>query len=297
VRFDPNGKVTVATGVSPHGQGQETTFSQIVADELGIPYEDITVKHGDTANTPVGNGTYGSRGLAVGGPAIMLACETIREKGKKIAGFMMEASAEDIVFEEGKFSVKGAPGKSVTIQEVAAKSYTGANMFGQIEPGLEATRFFEPGNLVFPFGTHISAVEIDANTGEVSFLKYVAVDDCGKQISPLLVEGQVHGGIAQGIGQALYEEIVHDSAGQLISGTLMDYTLPNSTELPHYELSSTVTPTWVNPLGAKGVGEAGTIGSTPCVVNAVMDALKSTGVKEVTMPLRPEKLWRVINGK
>ncbi len=297
VRFDPNGKVTVATGVSPHGQGQETTFSQIIADELGIPYEDITVKHGDTANTPVGNGTYGSRGLAVGGPAILLACETIREKGKKIAGFMMEASAEDIIFEEGKFSVKGTPGKSVTIQEVAAKSYTGANMFGQIEPGLEATRFFEPGNLVFPFGTHISAIEIDANTGEVSFLKYVAVDDCGKQISPLLVEGQVHGGIAQGIGQALYEEIVYDSAGQLISGTLMDYTVPTATELPHYDLDSTVTPTWVNPLGAKGVGEAGTVGSTPCVVNAVMDALKSTGIKEIVMPLRPEKLWRAINGK
>ncbi len=295
IRFEPTGKVTVATGVSPHGQGQETTFAQIVADQLGVPYDDIIVKHGDTANTPIGNGTYGSRGLAVGGAALMMACETIIEKAKKIAGFVLEANADDIVFEDAKFAVKGAPGKSVTMQEIAVKAYSGSDMFGQIEPGLEATRFWEPGNLVFPFGTHIAAVEVDGDTGEVHFLKYVAVDDCGNQISPLLVEGQVHGGIAQGIGQALYEEIVHDSNGQLISGTLMDYALPTASELPHYDLDSTVTPTWVNPLGAKGVGEAGTIGSTPAVVNAVMDAISSTGVKHIDMPLRPEKLWIAIH--
>lgn len=296
IRFEVSGKCTVFTGASPHGQGQETTFAQIVGDELGIPMEDIIVKHGDTQNTIAGNGTYGSRGLAVGGAAIKLATETIKEKAKKIAGFMLEASADDIVFEDSKFGVKGAPGKSVTMTEIAVKAFTGFDMFGQIEPGLEATRFFEPPNLVFPFGAHISAVEIDAETGELTILKYVAVDDCGNQISPLLVEGQVHGGIAQGIGQALYEEIVYDERGQLISGSLMDYTVPTATELPHYNLDSTVTPTWVNPLGAKGVGEAGTIGSTPCIVNAVMDALVSTGVKEIDMPLRAEKLWKAIHG-
>jgi carbon-monoxide dehydrogenase large subunit len=300
IRFEPTGKVTVYTGVKPHGQGQETTFSQIVADELGVNYNDITVKHGDTANTAIGNGTYGSRGLAVGGAALKLACDSIKEKAKKIAGFMLEASADDIVWEDQAFHVKGAPSKTVTMTEVAVKAYTGSDMFSQIEPGLEATRFFEPGNLVFPFGTHIAAIEIDPETGELSFIKYVAVDDCGNQISPLLVEGQVHGGIAQGIAQALYEEVVHDQNGQLVSGTLMDYTVPTATELPAYTLDSTVTPTWVNPLGAKGVGEAGTIGSTPAVANAVMDALSQLGVKNMDMPFRPEKLWKAIhsgNGK
>jgi aerobic carbon-monoxide dehydrogenase large subunit len=303
IRFEPTGKVTVYTGVSPHGQGQETTFSQIVADELGVPFEDIIVKHGDTQNTAVGNGTYGSRGLAVGGAALKLATESIIEKAKKIAGFLLEASGDDVEFVNGAFSVKGASGgKSVNMTEVGAAAYGNAGMFsaagGNMEPGLEATRFFEPPNLVFPFGTHICAVEIDQETGELKFLKYVAVDDCGKQISPLLVEGQVHGGIAQGIGQALYEEIVHDENGQLISGTLMDYTVPTATELPYYTLDSTVTPTWVNPLGAKGVGEAGTIGSTPAVVNAVMDAMWHAGkknIKEIDMPLRPEKLWKALN--
>lgn len=295
IRFEPTGKVTVATGVSPHGQGQETSFAQIVADELGVPFENIVVKHGDTANTPIGNGTYGSRGMAVGGAALKLACDSIQEKAKKIAGFMLEASPDDVAFEDGKFSVKGAPGKSLTMTEIAIKAYSGSDMFGQIEPGLEATRFFEPGNLVFPFGTHLTAVEIDAETGDVKILKYVAIDDCGNQISPLLVEGQVHGGIAQGISQALYEEIVHDEQGQLVSGTLMDYTVPTATELPHYTLDSTVTPTWVNPLGVKGVGEAGTIGSTPAIVNALMNALASKGIKNIDMPLRPEKLWKAIN--
>lgn len=295
VRFEPSGKVTVYTGVSPHGQGQETTFAQIVADELGVPFEDIIVKHGDTANTAVGNGTYGSRGLAVGGPAIKMACDTVKEKAKKIAGLMLEASEDDVVFEDGKFSVKGAPSKSFTMTEIGVKAYTGEDYFNQIEPGLEATRFFQPENLVFPFGTHIAAVEIDRETGDIKILKYLAVDDCGNQISPLLVEGQVHGGIAQGIGQALYEEIVHDENGQLVSGTLMDYAIPTAAELPHYDLDHTVTPTWVNPLGAKGIGEAGTIGSTPAVVNAAMDALAPMGVKNIDMPLKPEKLWKAAN--
>jgi carbon-monoxide dehydrogenase large subunit len=299
IRFEVSGKVTVFTGASPHGQGQETTFSQIISDELGVKMEDITVKHGDTNNTVAGNGTYGSRGLAVGGAAIKMACDSIKEKATKIAGFMLEASAEDVEFSDGKFTVKGNPGgKSVSMYEVAVKAYTGFDMFKEIEPGLEATRFFEPQNFVFPFGAHIAVVEIDKDTGEVMFHKYVAVDDCGTQISPLLVEGQVHGGIAQGIAQALYEEIVYDENGQLISGTLMDYTVPTATELPSYTLGTTVTPTWVNPLGAKGVGEAGTIGSTPAVVNALMDALHKAGKNnaEINMPFRPEKLWKAING-
>jgi carbon-monoxide dehydrogenase large subunit len=296
VRFEKTGKVTVFSGASPHGQGQETSYAQIVADSFGLDVNDVIVKHGDTGNTPYGLGTYGSRGTAVGGAAVVLAVETVMEKAKKIAANMLEAGEEDLIFEAGKFSVKGAPGgKAASIQEVAFRAYV--NPFDGVEPGLEATRFFEPGNFTFPFGTHICAVEIDKDTGEVSFLKYVAVDDVGNQINPLLVEGQVHGGLAQGIAQALYEEVVYDEDGQLISGTLMDYTVPTATELPHFELGSTVTPSPVNPLGVKGVGEAGTIASTPCVVNAVMDALLPTGVKDIDMPLRSEKLWRAIHGK
>ncbi|NWJ47287.1 MAG: xanthine dehydrogenase family protein molybdopterin-binding subunit [Chloroflexi bacterium] len=296
LRFEKTGKATVFSGASPHGQGQETSFAQMVATEFGLDYNDVIVKHGDTGNTSYGLGTYGSRGTAVGGAALAMAIETVKEKARKIAASMLEASEEDVVFDTGKYTVKGAAGgKSVTIQEVVFRAYV--NPFDGIEPGLESTRFFEPTNFTFPFGTHICAVEIDADTGEVKFLKYVAVDDVGNQINPLLVEGQVHGGLAQGIAQALYEEVVYDSDGQLVTGTLMDYTVPNATELPHFELGSTCTPSPVNPMGVKGVGEAGTIASTPCVVNALMDALINTGIKDIDMPLRPEKLWRAIHGK
>ncbi|HEX2912401.1 MAG TPA: xanthine dehydrogenase family protein molybdopterin-binding subunit [Chloroflexia bacterium] len=297
VRAELTGKITVFTGVSPHGQGQETTFAQVVADEFGVPIEDVVIRHGDTDNTPYGMGTYGSRGTAVGGGALMMAVESVKEKAKKIAAFQMEANADDIVFENGKFSVKGAPGKSLTWQDICLKAYIDPKMAPVIEPGLEATRYFEPGNFVYPFGTHLCAVEVDPDTGDIHFLKYVAVDDCGRQLNPMIVEGQIHGGITQGIGQAIYEEAVYDENGQLISGTLMDYALPVASELPFYQLDHTVTPTTVNPLGVKGIGEAGTIASTPGIVNAVVDALKPLGVQDISMPLRPEKLWKLIHEK
>jgi carbon-monoxide dehydrogenase large subunit len=297
VRAELTGKVTVFTGIAPHGQGQETSFAQIVADQFNIPMEDVTIKHGDTEMTPYGMGTYGSRGTAVGGGALMMAVESVKEKAKKIAAFQMEANEDDIVFEGGKFTVKGAGGgKSITFQEVCLKAYIDPKMAPVIEPGLEATRYFEPGNFVYPFGTHLAAIEIEADTGDVKILKYVCVDDCGNQLNPMLVEGQLHGGIAQGISQALYEEAVYDDNGQLVSGTLMDYTVPTAGELPSYLLDHTVTPTDVNPLGAKGIGEAGTIASTPVIVNAVIDALKPLGVKDIQMPLRPEKVWKVLHG-
>jgi aerobic carbon-monoxide dehydrogenase large subunit len=297
VRAEVTGKVTVFTGVSPHGQGQETSFAQVVGAEFGIPLEDVIVKHGDTASTPYGLGTYGSRGTAVGSGALVLAVETVKEKARKIAAFQLEANEADILFENGVFSVKGAPGRTISWQSVCLKAYIDPRMAPVIEPGLEATRYFEPSNFTYPFGTHLCAVEIDADTGEVKILKYVAVDDCGNRLNPMLVAGQLHGGLAQGIAQALYEEVVYDEYGQLISGSLMDYTLPNATELPTYILDHTVTPSPVNPLGVKGVGEAGTIASTPCVANAVIDALKPLGVTEINMPFRPEKLWKIIHGK
>lgn len=297
VRAELTGKVTVFTGVAPHGQGQETSFAQIVADQFSIPIEDVTIKHGDTEMTPYGMGTYGSRGTAVGGGALMMAIGSVKEKAKKIAAFQMEANEDDIVFEGGKFTVKGAGGgKSITFQEVCLKAYIDPKMAPVIEPGLEATRYFEPGNFVFPFGTHLAAVEIEADTGEVKILKYVCVDDCGNQLNPMLVEGQIHGGLTQGIAQALFEEAVYDDNGQLVSGTLMDYALPTAADLPTFTLDHTVTPTTVNPLGVKGIGEAGTIASTPVIVNAVMDALKSLGVKDIPMPLRPEKVWKALHG-
>ncbi len=295
IRAELTGKVTVFTGISPHGQGQETSFAQIVADNFGIPMEDVIIKHGDTENTPYGMGTYGSRGTAVGGGALMLAVDSIKEKAKKIAAFQLEANAEDIVFEDGKFSVSGTPSRSITFQEVCLKAYVDPKMAPVIEPGLEATRYFEPGNFVFPFGTHLCATEIDADTGDVKILKYIAVDDCGNQINPMLVAGQVHGGLTQGIAQALFEEVVYDENGQLISGTLMDYTVPTASELPFYTLDHTTTPSPSNPLGVKGIGEAGTIASTPCVVNAVVDALRPFNIDDIQMPLRPEKLWKIIH--
>lgn len=295
VRAEVTGKVTVFTGISPHGQGQETTFAQVVGDQFGIPVEDVIIKHGDTDNTAYGMGTYGSRGTAVGSEAMMLALKDVKEKAKKIAAFQLEASADDLVFEDGAFTVKGAPGRKITFQEVCFKAYIDPKMVTEIEAGLEATRYYEPGNFVYPFGTHLCAVEVDGDTGDIKILKYVAVDDCGNQLNPMLVEGQLHGGLTQGISQALYEEVVYDEQGQLISGTLMDYTVPTASELPFYTLDHTVTPTNVNTLGVKGIGEAGTIASTPVIVNAVMDALKGLGVKNIDMPLRPEKVWKAMH--
>ncbi|MGO9453081.1 MAG: xanthine dehydrogenase family protein molybdopterin-binding subunit [Candidatus Binataceae bacterium] len=294
VRMEPDCKVTVLTGVSPHGQGQETTFAQMVADEFGIDIDDINVVHGDTAIVQYGIGTFGSRGTTVGGPALMMSVTKLQDKMRKIASTMMEVPPDQLTFANRTVALASDPSKSITLQQVVDVAYGYKQPIPGIEPGLDATSFYEPQNCTFPFGTHVAVVEVDPETGVTKFLRYVAVDDCGKILSPLLVEGQIHGGIAQGIAQALYEEVVYDENGQLITATLMDYAVPKANMLPHYELSATITPSPVNALGVKGVGEAGTIGSTPCVVSAVLDALKPLGIRHIDMPLKPEKVWRAI---
>jgi carbon-monoxide dehydrogenase large subunit len=295
VRVEPTGKVTVLTGASPHGQGEETSFAQIAADELGVGVNDVTVIHGDTAIVQYGIGTFGSRGLAVGGTAVYLAIQKLKDKAGKLAAHLLQVDASTISFAEGQFTSTAAAGKQITIQEVTLAAHVAKSLPEDMEPGLSATSFFEPKNFTFPFGTHIAVVEIDKETGEIDFQRYVAVDDCGKQINPMLVEGQIHGGIVQSMGQALYEEVVYDDQGQLITGTLMDYALPKAIMIPHLELGSTETPSPVNPLGAKGVGEAGTIGATPAIVSAIVDALAPYGVRHLDMPLKPEVLWQIIN--
>jgi carbon-monoxide dehydrogenase large subunit len=297
VRVEPGGKVTVFSGASPHGQGQETTFAQIVAEGLGVPLEDVEVVHGDTDSVPFGVGTFGSRGTAVGGAAVVFARDKVRDKMARFAAMKLEADASDIDFADGKVFVGSAPEKSASFAEIAGMAYSAIELPPGVDPGLEETHFFEPSNFTFPFGAHVALVEVDPATGEVKILRYVAVDDVGNIINPLLVRGQIHGGIAQGAGQALNEEVLYDSGGQPINASLMHYALPKSTLLPRMELAHTTTPTDVNPLGAKGVGEAGTIGSTPAVVNAVIDALSPFGVRHIDMPVRPERIWRAANGK
>jgi carbon-monoxide dehydrogenase large subunit len=301
IRVEPTGSVTVMTGVSPHGQGQETTFAQIVADRLGVPIDSINIIHGDTDKVQYGVGTFGSRGTAVGGAALSLAIDSIQAKAIKIAAHQWEANPDDVEYKDGKIQVKGDPSKSLSTAEVGFMAFRGINLPPDVEPGLDATRRFEPPNFVYPFGAHICVVEVDPETGEIEIQKYVAVDDCGPIINPLIVEGQVHGGLAQGISQALFEEAIYDENGQLTSGTFMDYAIPHAEQLVAFETGHTETTTPVNPLGIKGVGEAGTIGSTPCVVNAVLDALAPFGIKHLDMPLRPEKLYNAIhatgNGK
>jgi carbon-monoxide dehydrogenase large subunit len=295
IRVEPTGSVTVMTGVSPHGQGQETTFAQIVADRLGVPIDAINIIHGDTDKVQYGVGTFGSRGTAVGGAALSLAIDSIQAKAIKIAAHQWEANPDDVEYKDGKIQVKGDPSKSLSTAEVGFMAFRGINLPVDVEPGLDATRRFEPPNFVYPFGAHVCVVEVDSETGEVTILKYVAVDDCGPIINPLIVEGQVHGGLAQGISQALFEEAVYDENGQLTSGTFMDYAIPHAEQLIEFTTGHTETTTPVNPLGIKGVGEAGTIGSTPCVVNAVMDALAPFGVTHLDMPLRPEKLYNAMH--
>ncbi len=292
MRVEQSGTVTVYTGISPHGQGQETSFAQLVGDEFGIPMENVIIMHGDTDSTPEGRGTYGSRGTSVGGSAVFNAAQRLKEKMKQIAAHMLEASAEDVTLEDGNFSVAGSPQKSVTFNAVAAAANTSNTLAPGVEPGLETTAFFEPESCTFPFGTHICVVEVDKDTGETEIVRFVAVDDCGRQLNPLLVQGQVHGGIAQGVGQAIYEGVVYNEDGQLLTASFMDYAIPIAPEFPFLELDHTVTPTTVNPLGVKGVGEAGTIGSTPAVAAAVADAL---GVRHIDMPMHPEKLWKIIH--
>ncbi len=294
VRFHPSGKVHVLVGVSPHGQGEETTFAQIVASELGVGVDDVMVIHGDTSQTPMGWGTYGSRTTAVGSGALMGAIGKIKEKSKIVTAHLLEAAVEDIDYADGKFFVKGSPDKFKTIQDVALMANVAWNYPKGLEPGLEAAAFFDPPNFVYPFGAHIAVVRVDAETGEVKLERYIAVDDCGKVINPMIVEGQIHGGIVQGVGQALWEGAVYDDAGQLLTGSMMDYALPKAEAFPRFELGMTETPTAVNPLGVKGIGETGTIASTPAVYNAVMDALAPLGVKRVDMPLTPERVWRAI---
>jgi carbon-monoxide dehydrogenase large subunit len=293
VRVEPSGKVTVLTGASPHGQGEETTFTQIVSDLLGITPEDVRIVHGDTAAVPYGIGTFGSRGTAVGGTAMYKATQKVREKMAGIAGFILKEKPEKLEFRDGKILARGGR-KSLRFAEVVGAAYVAKTLPPGMEPGLEATTFFEPPNFVFPFGTHVCVVEVDPETGQVELQKYVAVDDCGNVINPLLVEGQIHGGIVQSVGQAFFEEAVYDEQGQLLTGELMDYAIPRAGDLPRFELSRTVTPSPVNPMGVKGVGEAGTIGATPALVNAVVDALAPLGVKHVDLPVKPERLWRIV---
>lgn len=294
VRVEHSGHVMVYTGSSPHGQGGETTFAQIVAEEFGIPLENVLVVHGDTDSVPEGRGTYGSRTIAVGGSAVFTAVQRLKEKMKQIAAHLLEASTSDVTLEEGKFFVAGTPQKSVAFAEVAmAANFSNALPPG-IEPGLETTTFWEPEACTFPNGTHVCVVEIDQETGQAEITRYVAVDDCGRQLNPLLVEGQVHGGLAQGIGQAMLEQVLYGENGQLLTATLLDYAVPTALDFPLFETDSTVTLSPVNPLGVKGVGEAGTIGSTPAVANAIADALD---VEHVDMPFTPEKLWNIIHSR
>jgi carbon-monoxide dehydrogenase large subunit len=294
IRCHPTGKVTLLTGTSPHGQGHETTWSQILADELGVSFEDIEVLHGDTAVSPLGMDTYGSRSVSVGGVAIHFAAKKILDKARKIAAHELEVAEEDLEFSEGKFAVKGAPDKAKAIGEIAFSAWTAHNLPEGTEPGLEATYVFDPPNFTYPSGTHICVVEVDTETGETEIVRYVAVDDCGTVINPMIVEGQVHGGVAQGIAEALYEEAVYDENGVLMTSSLANYRVPSAAELPSLTLSSTVTPSSTNPLGVKGIGEAGTIAAPPAVINAVIDALQPLGVTHIDMPATPERVWRAL---
>ncbi|MGH2542464.1 MAG: xanthine dehydrogenase family protein molybdopterin-binding subunit [Ardenticatenaceae bacterium] len=294
VRVHLTGKVVVTTGVQSHGQGHETTLAQLVGDELGVPIEDVTVQHSDTLGTPFGYGTYGSRSTAVGGVAVYNSVQRIKEKSKRLGAHLLEASLEDVVYEEGKVYIRGAPDQAKTIQEIAGAAALAYNLPEGMEPFLDDTAYYDPPNCTFPFGTHVCIVEVDRETGKVEIKRYVAVDDVGRVINPMIVDGQVHGGIAQGVAQALWEGAVYDESGQLLSGTLMDYAIPKATSLPSYDLDRTETPTPVNPLGVKGAGETGTIASTPAVVNAVMDALAPLGIRHLDMPLTASKLWHAI---
>jgi carbon-monoxide dehydrogenase large subunit len=294
VRVHLTGKVAVTAGVQSHGQGHETTMAQIAASELGVPIEDVTVQHSDTLGTPFGYGSYGSRSAAVGGVAVYHALQRIKEKARRLGAHMLEADVEDVEFEEGKAYVKGSPETAKTIQEIAGAAALGYDLPEGMEPFLDDTAYFDPPSCTFPFGTHVAVVEVDGRTGEVALKRYIAVDDVGRVINPMIVDGQVHGGIAQGVAQALWETAVYDENGQLTSASLMDYALPKAEFFPDFEVERTETPTDVNPLGVKGAGETGTIASTPAVVNAVMDALAPFGIRHLDMPLTPERVWRAM---
>jgi len=294
VRVHPTGKVTVFTGSHSHGQGHETTFAQVAADALSVPMDDVEIVHGDTEKVPFGMGTYGSRSAAVGGSALHMSLEKVKEKAIRLAAHLLEAAPEDVVLEDGAFHVKGSPDRSKGWGDVTLAAYLAHDMPEGMEPGLEATSFFDPENFTYPFGTHAAVVEVDPETGEVELLRYVAVDDVGNVINPVIVDGQLHGGIAQGAAQALWEFGAYDESGQLLSGSLMEYALPKADQLPRFETDRTVTPSPVNPLGVKGAGEAGTIACPPAIANAVVDALSPLGIDHIDMPLTPARVWEAI---
>jgi carbon-monoxide dehydrogenase large subunit len=294
VRVLPTSKVQVVTGTAPHGQGHETAWSMIAAEKFGIDPADVDVLHSDTAIAPLGLDTYGSRSLPVGGVAIGMACEKVIDKAKQIAAHQMEANADDLDFHGGVFSVKGSPDKEMPLAAIAFEAFTAHDLPDDLEPNLEAQVTYDPPNFSWPFGTHMCVVEIDTETGETEVLTYVAVDDCGVQVNPLIVEGQVHGGVVQGLAQALWEEAAYDSDGNLQSSTLAEYLVPAASDVPPITLGESVTPSPTNALGVKGVGEAGTIGAAPCVMNAVIDALSDLGVHDIQMPATPNKIWSAI---
>jgi carbon-monoxide dehydrogenase large subunit len=296
VKVDPTGKVTVLSGTSPHGQGEETTFAQIAAEELGIPYDDVTVYHGDTFQVPMGIGTFGSRTTAVGGSAIQNAAARIKKKMARIVADRLGVKPGELAFADGKIQTADGS-KSMSFVAAAQEAIFAKKLPPGIDPGLAEQCVFEPANYTFPFGAHLAVTEVDSETGEIRLRNYYAVDDCGREINPMLVDGQIHGGLAQGIGQALWENQVYDENGQLVTGSFMDYVIPKAHHFPWFETQSLETKTPLNPLGAKGVGEAGTIASTPAIVNSVVDALSHLGVRHIDMPLTPEKIWRVLNDR
>ena len=301
VRLLPTGKVEVITGTSPHGQGHVTSWSQLAADQLGVPFEDVEVRHGDTAIAAQGLDTYGSRSLVVGGTAVVKAAQKVVAKAKQVAAHLLEADENDVDFDQGTFSVRGSPDAKVAIQDIALAVFAAHNLPEGFEPSLNAEMVFDPENFSFPHGTHLCAAEVDTETGWVKLRSYVCVDDVGSVVNPMIVEGQIHGGLAQGIAQALFEGVEYDADGNLTTGSLVDYTLPAAPDLPWFTTDRTETPSTSNPMGAKGVGEAGTIASTPAVVNAIVDALRPHGVTDVDMPCTPQRVWRAVqeagNGK
>jgi aerobic carbon-monoxide dehydrogenase large subunit len=297
VRVHPSGSATVFTGASPHGQGHDTGFAQIAADRLGIEPERVEVVHGDTNQGPFGWGTYGSRTVSVGGEAVARAAEKVQDKAKRVCAALLEAAPEDIELSDGSYQVRGSPDKAKTMADIAGAAHIPPEELPtDIEPGLEETSFYDPENFVFPFGAHACVVDVDAETGKVEVVRYLAVDDCGPAINPKLIDGQVHGGVAHAIGQALYEQVVYDAEGQLVTGTFVDYALPTAAEIPSFETDRTETASPVNSLGVKGVGEAGTIGATPAVTAAVLDALEPLGVEWIDMPLTPMRVWQALHG-
>jgi carbon-monoxide dehydrogenase large subunit len=294
VRMLPTGKVQVVTGTSPHGQGHVTSWSMIVADRLGVSPDDVEVLHSDTAVAPWGMDTYGSRSLSVGGTAVAMAADKVIDKARLLAAHQLEVAPEDLELLGGELAVRGSPGRTVSLGALAFEAFTAHDLPEGMEPNLEGSVTFDPTNFTFPFGTHLAVVDVDTDTGRVDLVRYVAVDDCGNQVNPLIVDGQVHGGIAQGVAQALWEEAAYDEAGNLLTTTFADYLVPAASELPSFVLGRTVTPSPSNLLGVKGIGEAGTIASTPAVVNAVVDALAPLGVTDIDMPITPERVWRAV---